>query len=115
MALFTLPPSTPAQAASRQILQGANNLFSSLILGPTQLFKSIWANPNPALTPDVVWAQINIDAVAEGATAVQIHQAFLALIGFMNTIVPGSLPLTEPTGWTLVENSDGTITVTKNA
>ena len=104
----TTPP-TPAQILNDNIINVSNNAFVQLSNIINSLFNQIWNNADQAnLSPDKSWAAL-------GVNAVKIRTAFQGIIAFLNEINPGSISLVEPSNYTIVQNSDGSITCTKNS
>jgi len=69
------------------------------------VFDSMWNN-KMGLTP-----QQAFDAL--GTDAVQLIIISNGLQQLVNTLVPNLMNFSVPTGWTMVPNQDGTVTVTK--
>ena len=97
---------TPAQKLHQQINIQSTNLWNQLTNADKQMFMAIWHNPDKNnLTPCQAFAALGTDAVA-------VRASHGSLSEFMNSIIPGSNSLVEDSTYTLVNNSDGSVTCT---
>ena len=79
-----------------------NSHFQTIQQGFSQVFASVWANPE--LTPQEVMDAFGSDAVA-------LFQFANAFQNVMNTLQPGVLIQAPPKAFTI--NQDGTVTITE--
>lgn len=105
MSFAQLVPQTPAQLQVVQSKQQLRQIINSGSTGLNQVFKSIWNNKNPALTPCVMWAAWGVNAVLLRTTYQQFGPRFAALSPLVTV-------LAEPTpdvGTIITNNMDGTV------
>jgi hypothetical protein len=89
------------QLEAMKIRMTVNQDFKQLTRDTTMMFNEIWNNPK-GLTPQQVFTALGTDAGA-------LHAFYLNEVSFLNSVVAGTITLTEPHSVTV--NSDGTITV----
>jgi len=95
---------SPAQQAANQVFASGRQLANLMVNTYVNSYRAVWNNPNA--TPQQV-----IAAMGTGAAAVFAHSAAIAAF-LVSQGAPG-IPTTAPTGWTVVSNSDGTVTATQ--
>lgn len=100
---FFVDTSTPAEKFAQLALYQVQTTFRLFSGGLTRLFNEIWTNSDQTnLSPDKAWASL-------GVNAVQFRTAYLAAAAFINANNSGLMP-SEPAGWTVTNNQDGTVT-----
>jgi hypothetical protein len=81
--------------------QGLVQLVAMNKSGMTRLFNTIWKDQSvPACT---VWSDL-------GTNAAPLRESFFGLVTFINSQSPGAISLSEPSGYSMTENGDGTVT-----
>jgi hypothetical protein len=104
MALINTPPTiAPATAAVTTLRTNITNTYNTLLQSYLQGYNLVWRNPKA--TPDLVVAAMGVDAV-------QLFEVS-ALTAQLLTALGATVPLTMPTGWIFVANTDGSVTLTK--
>jgi len=99
--VFTL---TPAQKLHEAFESAINTRFNLLAITGVKLYGAIWKNPDQVnLSPCQAWSALSTDAVT-------VRHSFGFMGTFLNSVKPGAFTLAEPQGYTLTENSDGTVT-----
>lgn len=91
---------THEQQIQLNLAQGIVRLTNTDAQMLTQEFSIIWKDK--LVTPCQVWADLGTQAAAT-------RTAFFSLIAFINGN-GGSISLSEPSGYTMTNNSDGTVT-----
>ena len=106
MSVFTpiIPIPAPEVAAANFVVVDSNQTLAMDVARYTAEYNAVWANK--ATTPDKVVTAMGTQAQAifTKASARAAHLVAMGAVG---------IPMTIPSGWTMTENTDGSITAVK--
>ena len=102
---MSLIDSSSVAAQVAQLRLQSNRMYTNLKVQHTYMFNAIWNNPN--FSPMQIIEEFGTDAVA-------LFQVSEGIQGLLKIVDPSYVPLT-PTGYTIVPNQDGTVTITKDS
>ena len=100
-------PIVPAVVAAQNIKSRLTDFWAEAVATYRQCYNQFWFDPNGAAPQDIA-AQLGTDA----ANLHQVSSALYAIIVQAAGSAAG-VPATVPTGWTWVDNPDGTATLTQ--
>jgi hypothetical protein len=110
MALINPTPTVdPAVQTVQAIKTAIASQFQPILTTYLQNYNAVWRNPKVA--PNLVVAQMGVDAQQLFTVAAMTAQLLVAL-GCNSPGYP-VVPTTMPTGWNFVANPDGSVTLTK--
>ncbi len=102
--IYTPPILTPAQNFCLKFQKDFTFTFNFSKTQVMNRFNSVWNNPDQEnLSPDKAWQAL-------GTNAVLVRHSIMAIAQFVNSIVPNTVSVIEPTDWNITENKDGSIT-----